>query len=148
MCFFDKDVLYNDFGDDMKYYLFIIKKEYYKNNDFYLYNMLERLKLMDKDNYNYGVDIIKSVCSNFDDKVIINYIDQKYHIRKCGNTYYLNSEDSIKICRGYCLIKTKRHLRELMCLFYIYHKNIFVCNFSLGSYFWLEDEIIGKYVEN
>ena len=44
--FIDKGIFYNEYGDGMKYYLFVIKKDYFKKNDFYLYSMLENLKLM------------------------------------------------------------------------------------------------------
>ena len=131
----------------MKYYLFVIKKEYYKKNDFYLYNMLENLKLMDKDNFNYGIGIYHSMCYFFNDKLLENYIDKKYHLRCINDIYYLNDhETSFKINKSYCWIKTKSHLRQVLCLFYIYHKNIFVCNFDNQEYFWLQDQINAKYI--
>ena len=32
--FIDKGIFYNEYGDGMKYYLFVIKKEYFKKNDY------------------------------------------------------------------------------------------------------------------
>ena len=131
----------------MKYYLFVIKKEYYKKNDFYLYSMLENLKLMNRDDYSYGVGIYQSLCSFFNKPVLRNYIEQKYDLKCLNDIYYLNdNESSFKINKSYCWIKTNRHLRELLCLFYVYHKNIFVCNFENQEYFWLQDKMISKYV--
>ncbi len=132
----------------MKYYLFVIKKAYYKKNDFYLYSMLENLKLMSKENYNYGFGIYHSMCYFFNDSILINYINKKYHMKHKNNVYYLKNGDSLKIGKSYCSIKTNRYLRELMCLFYVYHKNIFVCNFETGEYFWLQDRINNKYKIN
>ena len=132
----------------MKYYLFVIKKEYYKKNDFYLYSMLENLKLMTKDNYNYGFGIYHSLCYFFNESIIKNYIDKKYHLRNINGIYYLNdNKSSLQINKSYCLIKTSNHLREILCLFYIYHKNIFVCNFDTKEYFWLQDRINGIYIK-
>ena len=79
------------------------------------------------------------------DELITNYIDKKYHIKKKNNTYYLNNGDSLKIGKSYCLIQTKKYLRQLMCLFYVYHKNIFVCNFEKGEYFWLQEKLSSQY---
>ena len=49
----------------MRYYLFVIRKEYYRKNDNYLYTMLENLKFMNKENYNYGFSIYHSMCYFF-----------------------------------------------------------------------------------
>ena len=55
----------------MKYYLFVIKKEFYKKNDQYLYSMLENLKYMKRENYNYGFGIYHNVCYFFNEKSMI-----------------------------------------------------------------------------
>lgn len=131
----------------MKYYLFVIKKDIYKKNDFYLYNVLENLKKLNKENYNYGFNIYNNVCSFFNDKALKKYIDEKYEIRKENDIYYLKDKKStIKIGKSSCCIKTTNYLRELLCLFYIYNKNIFVCNFATKEYFWLKDKIIANYM--
>lgn len=131
----------------MKYYLFVIKKDIYKKNDFYLYNVLENLKKLNKENYNYGFNIYNNVCSFFNDKALKKYIDEKYEIRKENDIYYLKDKKStIKIGKSCCCIKTTNYLRELLCLFYIYNKNIFVCNFVTKEYFWLKDKIIANYM--
>ena len=82
--------------------------------------MLENLKLMDKDNYNYGISIYHSMCYFFNDKLLINYIDSKYHIKRIDDIYYLNDDKtSFKISKSYSWIKTINDLRPILCLFYV-----------------------------
>lgn len=129
----------------MRYYLFVIRKEYYRKNDNYLYTMLENLKFMNKENYNYGFSIYHSMCYFFNDSIIKNYLDKKYNLTPVNNTYYFKDDTTLKINKSYAVINTKRHLRELLCIFYIYHKDIFVCNFDTKEYFWLRDKITYNY---
>lgn len=126
----------------MKYYLFVIRREQEHQNDAYLYSMLESLKLLNSENYNYGFSLYHSLCYFFNDSILKNYIDKKYHLKCVDNIYQLNDKNtSFSINKSCCWIKTDKHLRELLCIFYIYHKNIFVCNFEKNEYFWLKDKI-------
>ena len=129
----------------MKDYLFVIKKEYYKKNDQYLYKMLENLKFMNRENYNYGFSIYHNMCFFFNDTIIKIYLSKKYDLQCVDDTYYFFDDTSLKITKSYALIKTKKHLRELLCVFYIYHKDIFVCNFDTKEYFWLKEKITYNY---
>ena len=115
----------------MTYYLFVIRKDYYKKNDQYLYTMLENLKFMNKENFN--------------DSILKNYLKKKYDLRCINNTYFLNDNTTLKITKSYACIKTDKHLRELLCIFYIYHKDIFVCNFDTKEYFWLREKLTYNY---
>ena len=125
----------------MKYYLFVIRPEHKHQNDAYLYSMLESLKLLNSGNYNYGFSLYHSLCYFFNDSILNNYINKKYHLKSVDNVYYLdNKRTSFSINKSCCWIKTDKHLREILCIFYIYHKNIFVCNFDNNEYFWLKDK--------
>lgn len=124
----------------MKYYLFVIRDNHKYENDAYLYSMLESLKLLNSENYNYGFSLYHSLCYFFNDTILKNYIDKKYHLKFENNIYYLNDETSFAINKSCCWIKTNKHLKELLCIFYIYHKNIFVCNFDTNEYFWIRDK--------
>lgn len=130
----------------MKYYLFVIRKEYYKKNDQYLYSMLENLKFMNKENYNYGFSIYHSICYFFNDDILKNYLRKKYELKCIDDTYYLGDDTTLTITKSYACIKTDKHLRELLCIFYVYHKDIFICNFDTKEYFWLTDKITYNYV--
>ena len=46
----------------------------------------------------------------------------------------------VDIRKSCCIINGDRYLREILCIFYIYNKNIFVCNFDKSIYFWLNDK--------
>ena len=129
----------------MKYYLFVIKKEFYKKNDHYLYSMLENLKYMKRENYNYGFGIYHNVCYFFNDSIIKNYLEKKYNMKCVDNIYTIDGDTTLKITKSYACISTTKHLRELLCIFYIYHKDIFVCNFETKEYFWLKEKITYNY---
>ena len=130
------------------YYLFVIKDEYYRKNDSYLYYLLENLKYLKAENYNYGFSIYHSICYFFNVSILENYIFKKYHLEPIDGIYYLdNGKTSFKLNMSYCYIKTEKHLRELLCIFYIYHKNIFVCNFDKKEFFWLKDLFCNKYIK-
>lgn len=129
----------------MKYYLFVIKKDFYKKNDNYLYSMLENLKYMKRENYNYGFSIYHNVCYFFNDSIIKNYLEKKYNMKPENNIYKIADDTTLKITKSYAVIKTNKHLRELLCIFYIYHKDIFVCNFDTKEYFWLKEKITYNY---
>jgi len=129
------------------YYLFVIKDEYYKKSDSYLYSLLENLKYLNAENYNYGFSIYYYIFYFFNDNILKNYVSKKYHLKSKNGIYYLdNDETSFQFNKSYCWIKTNKHLRELLCIFYIYHKNIFVCNFEKKQYFWLRDIFDNSYL--
>ena len=48
--------------------------------------------------------------------------------------------DYFEIRKSCCIINNNKYLREVLCIFYIYNKNIFVCNFDDKEYFWLKDK--------
>ena len=129
----------------MKYYLFVIKKEFYKKNDQYFYSMLENVKYMKRENYNYGFGIYHNVCYFFNDSIIKNYLEKKYDMKCVDNIYTIDGDTTLKITKSYACISTTKHLRELLCIFYIYHKDIFVCNFETKEYFWLKEKITYNY---
>ena len=122
------------------YYLFIIKNKYYKVSAEYLYKLLYKIKYIKKEEYNYGISIYYDICNFFNIKIIKNYLNKKYKIQEKNNKYYLDENNYFEIRNSYCLINNKKYLREILCIFYIYNKNIFVCNFDKNSYFWLKDK--------
>ena len=77
-------------------------------------------------------------------KLRYNYIEKKYHLKGKDNIYFLKDNTSFCINKSCCWIKTDKHLKEILCIFYIYHKNIFVCNFETNEYFWLRDKFHSK----
>jgi len=122
------------------YYLFIIKNTYLKNNDKYLYELLYKLKTINKENYNYGISLYYNICNLFDTKTIIYYLRTKYKLKQVNNKFYLDNNNYFEVRKSCCIINNDRYLREILCIFYIYNKNIFVCDFNNNTYFWLKDK--------
>jgi len=124
------------------YYLFIIKDNFFYHHKDLLYDILYKLKVMHKENYNYGISLYYNVCSLFDVESLKHYIKKKYNLKKINNKYYLDSYNYFEIRKSCCVINNIKYLREILCIFYIYNKNIFVCDFESGEYFWLKDKFI------
>ena len=122
------------------YYLFVIKDEFFKENSSYLYNILYKLKTMHKENYVYGINLYNSICSTFDTNALNYYVKKKLKLNRKGNRFYLDKYNYFDIRNSCCIINSDRYLREILCIFYIYSKNIFVCNFDKSIYFWLNDK--------
>ena len=122
------------------YYLFIIKDNFFKNNSKYLYDLLYTLKNINKENYNYGISLYYNICNLFDTKSLKHYIKSKYKLKQINNKFYLDKYNYFEIRKSCCIINDDTYLREILCIFYIYNKNIFVCNFNLNKYFWIKDK--------
>ena len=121
------------------YYLFIIKKNVI-NDSKYLYDILYNLKNMKKENYNYGISLFYNICNLFDIKLLKHYINTKYNLKYSNNKFYLDSNNYFEIRRSCIVINNDKYLKEILCIFYIYNRNIFVCNFNNNEYFWLRDK--------
>ena len=122
------------------YYLFIIKDNYFKTNANYLYDLLFKLKTMKKENYNYGISLYYNICNLFDTKALKHYINIKYKLKQKNNKFYLDKYNYFEIRKSCCIVNNDKYLREILCIFYIYNKNIFVCDFNSNDYFWLKDK--------
>ena len=122
------------------YYLFIIKDNYFRNNKEYLYDTLYKLKTMHKENYSYGISLYYNICNLFDVKSLKYYIKSKTNLNFKNNKFYLDKYNYFEIRKSCCIINNDKYLREILCIFYIYNKNIFICNFDTNEYFWLKDK--------
>ena len=122
------------------YYLFIINDRYFNNDSKYLYDLLYKLKNMSKENYNYGISLFYNICNLFDTKSIKHYIKSKYNLKEKNNKFYLDNNNYFEIRKSCCIINKNKYLKEILCIFYIYNKNIFICNFESNEYFWIKDK--------
>ena len=129
-----------------KYYLFVLKKEYYnfyKNKSYVLYKMLENLDSLKPYDFSYGIDIFKEMCLPFSYKVLKNYIDNKITHKKISSKVIKinNKNEIIYLQLGYAktIIKTNVNIPKIFKIFNIYNKNIFVCDFQNNDYFWLNN---------
>ncbi len=122
------------------YYLFIIKNMHFKNDKDFLYEVLKKIKNIKKENYNYGISLYYNVCNLFDTESLKYYVKSKYDLKNVNNKFYLDKYNYFEIRKSCCIINNDKYLREILCIFYIYNKNIFVCNFESNEYFWLKDK--------
>ena len=129
-----------------KYYLFLIKREYYElyyNNSLALYSMLNSLKNMRSFDFKYGVMIFDEICAPFSVKLLNNYINQKIKHKNISNRLILFKDDFeetyLKLNYPCLIIKSNTNIPKIMHTIYIYNKNIFVCDFDNDDYFWLKD---------
>lgn len=134
-----------------KYYLFVIKNEYYKiyrKNPSILYKTLEKLFMLEKYDFSYGISLYNQLCQPFGVKLLNNYITSRY---KC---YYINSKiiqlksliEKTFIQVGYAttIIFTDTNLPEILKVFNTYNRKIFICEFDKNEYFWLNSKIEKK----
>lgn len=122
------------------YYLFIIKDNYFKNDKEYLFDILYKLKTMHKENYSYGISLYYNICNLFDVNALKHYVKSKTKLKNKNNKFYLDKYNYFEIRKSCCIINNDKYLKEILCIFYIYNKNIFVCNFETNEYFWLRDK--------
>lgn len=128
-----------------EFHLFIINKQvYYKDREESLYNILYELNNM-KGYYNYGVSLYKQICKPFDVELISKYLNDKYRLNK-KDTFYINNV-LINLKPSRIIIKSPYNLPSIMKIFNFYNRNILVCDFKNGDYFWLNDIINGKLLE-
>jgi len=134
-----------------KYYLFLVKKEYYsmyKNKSYVLYKLLENLKNIETYDFSYGINIFHQLCLPFSVKVLSNYIENRINFKRINlkiikidskfeNTY-------LQINYSCIVIKTNINMPQIFKIFNIYSKNIMVCDFENQDYFWLNDHIKSK----
>lgn len=134
-----------------KYYLFVIKNEYYKiykKTPSVLYKTLENLYLLERYDFSYGISLYNQLCQPFGVKLLNNYIRNKY---KCysANSKVLQIKSLIEktfIQIGYSttVVFTDKELPEIFKIFNIYNRKIFVCEFEQHKYFWLNHKMSKK----
>ena len=132
-----------------KYYLFIIKKEFYElylKNIETLYFILENIYYLNKNDFSFGFSIYKQLCEPFNKNVLINYFNNKNkrYIKKFNNKFFINDvyageKSCIQINKSCIVIKTKQNLPYALKIFKWYNNYIFVCDFENKDYFWLNN---------
>lgn len=131
-----------------KYYLFIIQKEYYityKNKSYVLYKVLENLKNIKTYDFSYGISIFNGLCLPFAVKLLNNYIENRIAFtRKNNKIIKVDSEFEntyVQIKYPCVIIKTDKNMPQILKIFNIYNRNIFVCDFANEDYFLLNEQL-------
>lgn len=135
-------------GDFMyKYNLFIINNNAYKifkNNSNYLYNILNLLYHMKKTDMIYGISLYKDICDKFSVKLLNNYITERFLTKNINNKLLLknNREKTyLRINYSNVFIESNVLLPQILKIFNIYNRKIFVIDFNNKKFFWLNDAI-------
>lgn len=131
-----------------KYYLFIIREDYYRKyrkKPQVLYKALYYLSKTNEYDLNHGFYLYDKMCNTFSVKLLNNYIKNKYSYQMITNKIiHFNSmieNTLIQINYSCVIILTDINLPEILKTLYIYNKRIFVCDFKNQDYFWLKDQI-------
>lgn len=129
-----------------KYYLFIIKKEYYnlyQQNSESLYKTLENLFLMKNNNVSYGISIYNQICQPFNVDVLDNY----FHSRKnflikrnkrkiLVDSYIENERYIIELMHSCVILYCHKNLPKVLKILNYYDPRIFICDFDNKDFFW------------
>ncbi|MFV0249924.1 MAG: hypothetical protein ACK5HP_02680 [Bacilli bacterium] len=131
-----------------KYYLFIIKNNYFKNyqkKPNIIYKNLENIYKIRKYDFPYGINLYHQLCQPFGFKILTNYINNKFDYKKISEKIIKlesNFEVTyIQINYSSVIIVSSENMPEIFKTLYIYNKNIFVCDFINQDYFWLTKQI-------
>lgn len=134
-----------------KYYLFVIKNEYYKiykKTPSVLYRTLENLYLLERYDFSYGISLYNQLCQPFGVKLLNSYIRNKYKCYSAGPKVLqiksLIEKTFIQIGYSTTVIFTDKELPEIFKIFNIYNRKIFVCEFEQHKYFWLNYKMSKK----
>ena len=129
-----------------KYYLFIIKKEYYnlyRNNSESLYKTLENLFFMKNNNISYGISIYNQICQTFNVDVLDNYFHTRknFYIRRnkrkiLVDSYLENERYIIELMYPCAIIYCNKNLPKVLKILNYYDPRIFICNFDNKDFFW------------
>ena len=100
-----------------KYYIFIIRKEFYKiykNNSLVLYKTLENLYSLNLNNFGYGISIYNQLCLTFNTEVLNNYFLRKFNNYKY-NKHFISVENTIiEIHKSCVVVLTKYNMPKFL----------------------------------
>lgn len=135
-----------------KYYMFIIKDEYYqkyKDKPGILYKGLNNLKNIQKQDFERGIYLYNKICNTISVKIINNYIKNKFNYKSI-NEKIINLESIIEntylqINYSCIVILTNINNPFIFKILNIYNKKIFVCDFNNNDYFFLKDYVNSEF---
>ena len=131
------------------YYCFKIKKEFislYKDTPSTLYNILNQLYYIRKNDLNYGYTLFSQIVdpidkAHIDKKIYIKlHTKMRYSKRKDEhiiNNLYKDEVSIMKVRNTYILINSNKSCTEFFELLGSLNKELFVCDFTNNDYFFL-----------
>jgi len=130
-----------------EYNLFVIKPEYiqiYQNQPLQLFEILKKLYKM-KNNLNYGITFYEQLCNLITPDTLRYYLNTKYNLDNY-NKFYID-ETYIILKPSRIVLKSKYNVPNIIKVFNCYNRNIFVCDFENGDYFWLNNFVRSKVLQ-
>ena len=133
------------------YYVFDVKEEFvslYKDNANTLYNILNQMYYMKREEINYGYNLFKQIVNKQDkfklDKYIFLLMHNKMKYSKKDNDHVINNlyKDEISILKvknTHILINSNKSYTEFFNVLYDYNPNLFVCDFINHDYFFISN---------
>ncbi len=133
------------------YYIFKVKDEcidLYKDNPNTLYNILNQMYYMQKNEIGYGFNLFQQMIDCIDkfdlDKYLYILLHTKMKYSKKGDEHILNNlyKDEISILKvktTHLIINANRSYTEFFLLLNQYNENFFVCDFNNHDYFFLSN---------
>ena len=131
------------------YFVFKIKEEYielYKNTPSTLYNILNQMYYMRRNELGYGFNLFNQIIELIDkfdlDKYLYVLMHTKMKYAKKGEDHVLNNlykdEVSIlKVNKTHIIINSNKSYTEFFILLNQYDERFFVCDFNNHDYFFL-----------
>jgi hypothetical protein len=125
-----------------KYYIFMIKREYYdiymKNNKI-LYQTLKTLSNISVDNSTYGLELYTQICDLFDTKRLKSYFDNinSRHIKNKYIVDFCNQTTTFYIRKSCLVCITDNNIPSILRVLTYYYSYLFVCDFENEDYFFL-----------
>lgn len=133
------------------YYVFDVKEEFvslYKDNANTLYNILNQMYYMKREDINYGYNLFKQIVNKQDkfklDKYIFLLMHNKMKYAKKDNDHVINNlyKDEVSILKvknTHILINSNKSYTEFFNILYDYNPNFFVCDFINHDYFFISN---------
>lgn len=133
------------------YYVFKIKEEYvelYKDTPNTLYNILNQMYYMRKNEIGFGFNLFNQMIDKIDkfdlDKYLYVLLHTKMKYSKKGDEHILNNlyKDEVSILKvknTHMIINANRSYTEFFVLLNQYDPHFFVCDFNNHDYFFLSN---------
>lgn len=133
------------------YFVFKIKDEYielYKDTPNTLYNILNQMYYMKRNELGYGFNLFNQMIDRIDkfdlDKHLYVLMHTKMKYSKKGDEHILNNlyKDEVSVLKvktTHILINSNKSYTEFFVLLNNYDPNLFVCDFNNHDYFFLSN---------
>lgn len=135
-----------------KYYIFMIKDNYYQKyqySPYLLYKALYYLYKMNKYDLENGIYLYNKFCNIVGRNVILNYIKNKFdYTMYSSKIIKLNSileKTYIQVNYSCIIILTNVNSPYIFKILNIYNKKLFVCDFQNKDYFFLKETINSEF---